>query len=1109
MLILSTIGLDAQVKIYSLRGNHNLSGRLLPVKENGRWGLIDRNGVVVLPPKYQHISDVSFQAYCIVCQNGKFGLLDTSMREILPTAYNNITPLSPDLVYAETDTGSALFSIQTMQTSSLPGAITALAMIEERLPAVKVTDKWFLWSLSATDRTAAGYDTIIRTGKFIFGINGFSRIPLTHSGSPLLDVKIKECKELAGGNLLLFKNDGGWGLCNDEGEVLVAPKWAKTETLWFFNTILFRNDSITGIFNMTEMRLICETLISKITSVCNDFYITSHENKIGLISIKTGKYTTAEYDDIICSPDDYLFVKKNNEWGIVNSQAKIVIPCQYDHLQMLDKNFILLTKNGKRGIAHKSGKILLAPQANVIIMMNNVAKVYTGDGLEIIRFSSSGSILSRRKIRNFSSITLNNRVLFNDSAFFKSTNNNGWFLSSSGLWGLKDSTGRIIIKPDYIRITHLNGRYTLVEREIAETSLSRRCRVAGIGYDVDSRKGLFDNLQMKFKMRPDFVYIDTKGIANGGCLARGIQVNTNVFCYSDATDRLYNNRVTFVDKAREGFSRINFGGVITPTPDSRDKEIICHKDVLSDDFAEEGLYENTSDWNFNRTPQYLKISGGKWAFLDDKGAAHFFDTWDFVEQFQNHTAIVQRENFFNVIDSLGQPLFPEKTFTDITRTEGNDSVFLLKKKTTGMGLMTIEGKIIAHPVYHQFYDTADGMIRVSIGKTFGYVSVDGTSIIAPKFKKANDFSEGFAAVRPTKYWGFIDKEGQIKIECKYRKAGNFHNGLAWVVGKNDYQFITQAGEPAFDKKFASATDFCNGIAVVRKGKKYGVINTKGNFVIKPKYKKIKSHPSGKFVLASRGKGYVMIGSDGNKMVNRRYTAVGEFHEGIAWFRQGGRYGYIDVNGKIIIKSRFAGAKNFSNGMAEVKNRKNLWGFIDKTGNQVIDYKYRITSPFSCERAVVFNNIWACIINKQGGVVNDSSFRYVSSYHSGQALVRTKKGCYFIDIDGKKSTGKVYDDAKPFKNGVAFVKNKKLWAVIDTLGNNITSYKYFHLFHYDDERLIYDPGNIYGLANMRGFTFLPVAYDYTQYAGNGLYRIESGNAVGYISTNSRWLWRPAN
>lgn len=61
------------------------------------------------------------------------------------------------------------------------------------------------------------------------------------------------------------------------------------------------------------------------------------------------------------------------------------------------------------------------------------------------------------------------------------------------------------------------------------------------------------------------------------------------------------------------------------------------------------------------------------------------------------------------------------------------------------------------------------------------------------------------------------------------------------------------------------------------------------------------------------------------------------------------YGFININGELVIDYKFEGAKRFSKGLAPVK-KNGLWGYINTEGNLVIPFQFKEAKPFSQDPA---------------------------------------------------------------------------------------------------------------------------------------------------------------
>ena len=109
---------------------------------------------------------------------------------------------------------------------------------------------------------------------------------------------------------------------------------------------------------------------------------------------------------------------------------------------------------------------------------------------------------------------------------------------------------------------------------------------------------------------------------------------------------------------------------------------------------------------------------------------------------------------------------------------------------------------------------------------------------------------------------------------------------------------------------------------------------------------------------------------------KKYAWKDKYYEGLAIVILNDKFGFIDKTGKEVIPIKYDGAYIFSEGLASVElNGK--WGFIDKTGKEVTPIKYDDAKSFSEGLAVVkLNNKWG-FIDKTGKEVIPIKYDYAS------------------------------------------------------------------------------------------------------------------------------------
>lgn len=133
------------------------------------------------------------------------------------------------------------------------------------------------------------------------------------------------------------------------------------------------------------------------------------------------------------------------------------------------------------------------------------------------------------------------------------------------------------------------------------------------------------------------------------------------------------------------------------------------------------------------------------------------------------------------------------------------------------------------------------------------------------------------------------------------------------------------------------------------------------------------------------------------------------------------WGYIDKTGKEVINPQFKSAGQFSEGLAAVR-LNGTYGFIDKSGSFIIKPKFDFALPFQGGQAKVFLDGKPYFIDKKGNVTFQHNFKSISSFENHSfaiAITQTDKYC-LINRDGKLITDTVFKKINPFNDGVAIV-----------------------------------------------------------------------------------------
>jgi len=149
-----------------------------------------------------------------------------------------------------------------------------------------------------------------------------------------------------------------------------------------------------------------------------------------------------------------------------------------------------------------------------------------------------------------------------------------------------------------------------------------------------------------------------------------------------------------------------------------------------------------------------------------------------------------------------------------------------------------------------------------------------------------------------------------------------------------------------------------------------------------------------------------LDKNGKIVVEPKFDFASEFSEGLAWVLEDCEskeftFSYIDKTGKpvSIIGRNFEFGLNFSEGLAAVFV-DDKFGFIDKTGNIVIEAKFDKALVFSEGLAPAqVDDKWG-YINRKGDFVIKPQFDMTFGFHKGVAMVEVGDKRGYIDNSGK-------------------------------------------------------------------------------------------------------------
>jgi hypothetical protein len=185
--------------------------------------------------------------------------------------------------------------------------------------------------------------------------------------------------------------------------------------------------------------------------------------------------------------------------------------------------------------------------------------------------------------------------------------------------------------------------------------------------------------------------------------------------------------------------------------------------------------------------------------------------------------------------------------------------------------------------------------------------------------------------------------------------------------------------------------------------------------------------------------YGYINQTGTLVIPPQFISAWEFGEGFACVRaaQSGPHAqtFINRKGELLLPPQFSNCGKFSEGRGAVAvdTEKTVrscmdcdpfyhWGYIDASGKMVIQPQFHHVNDFSEGLAAVENDAgkWG-FIDKAGRTVLDFKYDYASSFAEGLAIVVLHQRYGYIDHTGKAVIQPQFKKAFRFSEGLAAVR----------------------------------------------------------------------------------------
>ena len=452
-----------------------------------------------------------------------------------------------------------------------------------------------------------------------------------------------------------------------------------------------------------------------------------------------------------------------------------------------------------------------------------------------------------------------------------------------------------------------------------------------------------------------------------------------------------------------------------------------------------------------------KDENGKYGYKDKEGKvvipAEFDDVARTFNSDEKLTRVKLNEKY-GFINHEGKRVID--IIYDDSGSEPDENGLIYLEKNDKYALADQAGNLFVDFKYEWLVHAVDTFYRVGLNEKMGIVSLHGVEIIPTEFEYVYPYGKNaglhtFAATKDRENWGLVDEKNKTLLPFKYSwnipySECCFDYQPVMLPATKKWTYSNKEGNFLTDFKYDWTGHFIGNIAPIMIKNKYGFLNKNMKEICPAKYDDF-----GYYAFDST---LILI------PVNQGAIAKTITEEdGYTWVeRKGGKWGFINQQGKEVISVKYDSVELFRDGVALVQHQ-GKWGIIDEVGKEVLKCSFDNISNIQgggswisksdtviyVEYRTVSQNNKVGLLTKDFELVGECIYDEIETERGqlGHILITKKDGKFgYINLKSKKIIVPKYDEIRSFyfesfrSEILAKVKLNSKFGYIDEEGNEV-------------------------------------------------------------------------
>lgn len=391
---------------------------VLKYKQNGKYGLIDFEGNVIVKPEYEQIDSLDYkEGLLLVKKDGKFGVINIKGATVVKAKYDEIQSDG----YYEDGAGFDKIGFIVGEKADNYYKFGYINFNGKQILDVKYNQ---IERIQNTNKNEDTYLVAFEDGKAGFYKNKENIIK--HEYEDIAYDINNDC--------LILQKDFKQGISDLSGNTVIDIQYDNIFTSGKY--VNAQSGSNVDVYDyVTKQKITLENVIA-VNETLNSNYaiVITNDEKHQILDVQKNEIKSEEYDYLEYMYDEFFIASNNEKFGIVDINGEEVVKFKYDFIQKISDNKIA------QCMINKSNVTDLVIQNKVITSMKN-ADVYVGDNFVNIQ-SDKDSLYF-----DFEGNRLENTQLFDAQLYA---------FQQKGKWGFVNQNGEVVVALEYDFVTEFN-----------------------------------------------------------------------------------------------------------------------------------------------------------------------------------------------------------------------------------------------------------------------------------------------------------------------------------------------------------------------------------------------------------------------------------------------------------------------------------------------------------------------------------------------------------------------------------------------------------------------------------------------------------------------------